>query len=154
MKIIEKEQTIICREYEAADGTIFDSKEKCIEYEKTVECVLMARYKSLVLLKSSDYELFGIGSDDSPVDILKVNDSEDIKVVLEAYSFANRVNTSNERMQEINKSLMKAMDNDDYVFIGRGYDEDCFWFEGTGNEIIEKLEKLDETIKKKQENES
>lgn len=149
MKIIEKEQTIICKEYEATDGTIFDSGEKCIEYEKTVECVLMARYKALVLLRSNEYELFGIGSENNHVDILKVNNSEDIKVVLEAYSFINANNSSTTRIQEINEILVKAMDNDDYVFIGRGYDEDCFWFEGTGNVIIKKLEKLDEIIKKK-----
>lgn len=154
MKTIEKEKTVTYIEYEAADGTIFDSREKCIEYEKTVECVIMTRYESLVLLKSNSYELFGNGDDNDCIDVIKVKNHEDIKVVLEAYSFANRGNTSSKRMQDINKSLMKAMDDDDYVFIGRGYEGDCFWFECTRNMVIENLEKLDEIIKKNQENES
>ena len=151
MKTIEKERTVTYIEYEAADGTIFDSKEKCIEYEKTVECVIMARYESLVLLKSNSYALFCNGDDNDYIDVIKVKNSEDVKIVLEAYSFANRGNTSSERLQDINKSLMKAMDDDDYVFIGRGYDGDCFWFEGTTNMVIENLERLDKIIKKKQE---
>ena len=49
MKQVEIENITKVTKYEAIDGTLFSSKEECVKYEETAKCVLLGKYKRLVV---------------------------------------------------------------------------------------------------------
>lgn len=111
--------------YEATDGTLFDDADECRKYENSARAVLLTRYKTLVINKFCEEDLFGVGSCDYGIDIVKITDSEDIDLVLQLLILYNpHIGKDQERLASYRKQLNTAMEDDDVVFIGRGYDDD------------------------------
>lgn len=114
--------------YEAIDGTLFEDANECRKYENSARAVLLSRYKTLVINKFCEDGLFGVGSCDYDIDIVKVTDSEDIDLVLQLLILYNpHIEKDQERLTSYRKQLNTAMEDDDVVFIGRGYDDDSFY---------------------------
>ena len=151
MKEIKKEETRTYYEYEAMDGTVFSDKEECHKYEKTAECAIMTKYKSLVLNSGhTEYYFFGVGNEDDYVDLVKVKNSDDIDTVMQAWLVINKFYQEDEYKDRRNSTyemLKKAMEDDDIIFINHGYENDGFWLIGTQHGMIERMTSLNNLIK-------
>ena len=155
MKTIEKTKTIESKYnvYVANDGTEFTIEEECKKYEESAYGVLNLKYKELVVGNTNEESLFGVGCCEDCVDIVKVKTQQDADVVMQMYLIVNPSvkrgidNNDTYPMKWVNRAkelLKNAIEEDDYLFIGRGYDdEECFWFIGTRASI---LAKINETI--------
>lgn len=142
MKEVVKE--VIKREiiWEASDGTQFNSKEECQKYENTANCVIRTRYSPLVVKSLREEELLINGCYDTIIEVIKLDDSSDINTVLamcRLYGY-----------DEDEAVCKKALKNDSYILINRGYDNDSFWIMGTIDDVLQKISnKLSSIVKVK-----
>ena len=141
MKEIQKETKQYVTVYEAVDGTEFTSKEECKKYEESAQCVLMTKYSKLVIKSDTEWELFGVGSDESIVDVVRLNNEHDVNMILQLIALENPNISSKqpEWLIEKDKRLTTALKEDSLVFIGRGYEQDCFYLCTTEFEMVSKL---------------
>lgn len=139
MKIVKEEKTYTIDVYEAIDGTRFPDKAECEIYERSAKCLLLSKYNKLVIKKDFEFNIFGCGSEDGYVDIVKILCREDIDVIMQTLGVINPHmlrEDNKERYDKYQDILIKAWDEDDLVFILRGYDNDSFWIEGTLSDRI------------------
>lgn len=141
-------ETYVTREvkelfYEASDGTTFKDKSECKKYEESAKCVLLTKYKPLVVKESNPEELFHTGSEEEELDVIKIAKEEDIDIVMQLYFYYNPSEYSKERAPKIKDLLARALTENDLVIIYRGYYDDMnsFWIQGTLNSIFEKIKK-------------
>lgn len=154
MKKIQKE--IVRKEYVsvfvANDGTEFSDEAECKKYDESAKGVLLAKYQQVVLKESDAYSLFGFGSDEEVIEVVKLNSKEDVDLIVQCYLLENDYikerDDYNERMEKMITRLNKSVTENDIIFIGRGYDKDGFYFEGTRNEHIDVLRRLGEPEEK------
>ena len=154
MKKIQKE--IVRKEYVsvfvANDGTEFSDEAECKKYDESAKGVLLAKYQQVVLKESDAYSLFGFGSDEEVIEVVKLNSKEDVDLIVQCYLLENDYikerEDYNERMEKMITRLKKSVTENDIIFIGRGYDKDGFYFEGTRNEHIDVLRRLGEPVEK------
>lgn len=157
MKEIKKEIQRIeyITKYEAADGTLFDDADECRKYENSARAVLLTRYKTLVSNRFCEEDLFGVGSCDYDVEIVKVTSPEDIDLILQLIVLYNpHIGKDQESLASYRKQLNTAMEDDDIVFIGRSYDDDCFYImDSLTNFLLKIVKKCDPGSKIKIEDE-
>lgn len=134
MKEVYVEEVKKVFKYEAIDGTLFNSKEECIKYENSAKTAVKALYKKLIIKSIAETELFSVGSDDNTLELVKVKTQEDIKILLQMCYIYNITHESS--LDRITKLATKAMETNDIIIIGRGYDDDCFWIIDTKQDII------------------
>lgn len=126
--------------YEANDGTQFDSKEECLKYEQSAVGVLMVEFKELQVNFITEYELFDTGSEEYFYSIVKLEDKDDIELVMRLYYLLGT--KTEEHVARAKAMCLKALDEDDYLIIGRGceYDNfDGFWMYGTLKERLNRI---------------
>lgn len=134
-EIIKKEYI---NSYVAIDGSRFNSEAECKKYEKSAKIVAYSKYLPLVIFRKSEYEIYGAGSEEYEIDIIKIEQFEDIDTILQLYSLYHPYRDGRDVLQERDR-LNKWFDDREIVFIGRGcgYDNyDGFEFIGTMNDII------------------
>ena len=154
MKEIKKERTTTQTyyEYEAIDGTIFDNKDTCAEYEKTLKCINQAKYNDLVIKKDcTEYGLFGVGNEDDYVELIKVKSQDDIDIVMKTWMSYHTFYQEDKYKDKVNDTynmLKKAMEVDDIIFVNHGYEGNDFWFEGTQHGMMDRMNALNELINK------
>lgn len=139
MKIVKIDKIHTIEEYEAIDGTRFPDKAECEIYEKSARCLLLSKYNKLVIKKETEYNIFACGSEDGYVDIVKILCREDIDVIMQTLGIINPhmlQDGNKERYNKYQDILIKAWNENDLVFIFRGYDDDGFWIEGTLSDKI------------------
>ena len=166
MKKIQKEivRKSYADVYVADDGREFDSQSECESYERTAKCALMARYNLLVLKESDSFELFGFGSDEDIVDVVKMKSEEDMNLILQIIILENPWNYDSEKadtpdeeqkrkanLNKVTVRMNRALQEGDLIFIGKGFDADGFWFSGTRNEHIDVLRNLDKLTEKSED---
>lgn len=134
MKEVYVEEVKKVFKYEANDGILFNSKEECIKYENSARTAVKVLYKKLVIKSIAETELFSVGSDDNTLELVKVKTQEDIKILLQMYYIYSSSNEAS--LDRITKLATKAMETNDILIIGRGYDDDCFWIIDTKQDII------------------
>lgn len=144
MKTIQREKTIVNTYdvYVANDGTEFNDKAECEKYEKSAIGVVNARYKALVVDTHSEYSAFQIGCDDNLVQIVKVRSEKDIDTVVQMFMLIERCDIKSDRVGEAEKIVRRAFEENDILFVNRGYDDDCFWLMGTCNSLKEGIDSL------------
>lgn len=80
-------------EYEAVDGTKFDTRENCEKYEKGAEAVILARLKDIEINRvESEDSIFPNGSDEAEVRIVIPRSSKDIdnlNILASMYGYKN-----------------------------------------------------------------
>jgi N12 class adenine-specific DNA methylase len=124
MKEIVTEKVSKYTVYQAIDGTKFDSKDECVAYEKTVECVLLTRYNQLIDKSDSEINMFGLGSDEYRVDRLHpLKSDKDVETIVQLYSYYNP-NRSEKEYDDTFFKLNKCLQEQDILFVGRGYNYD------------------------------
>lgn len=145
MKEINVEKTVSHIEYMALDGTQFKDKKECEKYEESAKCVLNLKYKKYVVHQGTEESIFGHGSEDYLVDVVKISDINAVTIVMQLFALCNpQLNNPDniDRIAKIHKKLDKAFDDEDCVFIGRGYCEDEFWVMESALEAIQNIKDI------------
>ena len=87
-----REKQIVERKtiYVANDGSEFNDKEKCEEYEKSWECTIRASFQKVPHTKISEWGLFDgwAGSEEYDVYLLKPRNLDDIRVMNEFFKLS------------------------------------------------------------------
>lgn len=154
MKKIQKTRESYYDVFVAYDGTEFTNSDECKKYEESARGVLMAKIKPLVIQSIDEEDLFGCGCTDNVVWVMKPNKQDDVDTIMQAYLLYNEYMTRDEnkdRLERVKKLLQRTIDEDDIIFVGRGYDSDGFWFYGTPNSIKDDLSKRG-VVEKKDDN--
>jgi hypothetical protein len=120
--------------YKALDGTVFDDSEECKKYEASAKGMLLAKYRELEIKMISEYNLFGVGSEEYYVSIVKLRDESDVDLMTQLYCLFNpRYENDESRIKEARDVFRKAVETEDFLIINRGcdYDQhDSFWIFG------------------------
>lgn len=140
MKEVYTEEIIKKLKYEAIDGTQFTTIEECNKYERSARCAVKALYNKLVIKSLAETELFSVGSDDNTLELVKVKTQEDIKILLQMYTLY--VSSDEQSLNRIAKLATEAIETNDIIIIGRGYDDDYFWVIDTKQNIINQLNNI------------
>lgn len=124
--------------YEAIDGTIFDNIEECKKYDSSAKAVLLARYKEIEIKLISEYDLYGAGSEEYCVSIVKLTEPEHVDLITQLYALFRPYDPV-ERLEEIRKVCNEVLDSEERLIIVRGCEYDNFgqfYIEGTLTGIL------------------
>lgn len=138
MKEVSIEQKTYIKKWEATDGTQFDSKEECEKYERSAKCVVFAKYRKFVIRESSEYDLFGVGNEDSGIDVVNVSSQEAVDIIFQVYCFNNLVSSESD-FDNIRNEILDAFNRKAILLIGRGYSCEDFWIMGTLEDKLAKI---------------
>ncbi len=147
MKEIVKEIKSTKRVYVATDDTEFVSKEECQKYEESARCAMLAKYNQRILKKSDEFSISGFGCEDNNIDIVRIETESDVDMILQLLFLISphlKQDSHKEYVGKITRSLNRALEEKDCVFIYRGYEYDSFRFSSTRNEHIDVLKKIGE----------
>lgn len=126
----------------ARDGEEFEDNEQCENYEKAQKTLAEIKYSKLVKCNISEYGLFLAGSEEDYYDIVRINSSQDLEVLLNAYSWMGYPK-SEEELAKIKENLKTG----EVYLIYRGYDGDAFSNPQTKENIIAPIiSAIDEAI--------
>lgn len=142
MITLNLEETIRVTKYQTIDGTIFNTQSECVKYEESAKCVLLAKYKDLVIKSDTEWSLFHIGSEENIIDIVKLESYEDVDTVLQLIALNHPSmydNKNSEWLSKIKNRLEEAVCENSLICIGRGYDEENFYLSCTFLELENKL---------------
>lgn len=131
--------------YQAIDGTKFTSKDECIKYDNTARAVIMSEYNELIISRTNEYELLGMGNSDTSIDVVSVKTYEDAQVVKKALIYNNDWLTeevSKDRLTRVYNLIREAEIKQIPLIVDRGYENDNFWITTTVAGVIDKLEKF------------
>ena len=90
MKEIKREVTSVEVVYQAADGTEFKSKEECKAYDESARCMLYAKYNQKVINTNTEFGLFGFGSDENTIEVVKLETQADADLITQLFLFENK----------------------------------------------------------------
>lgn len=135
MKKLEINKTVKEIFYEAIDGTKFTSESECKKYEESAKCLLLFKYKSLVIQKDlRETDFYDVGCEDDYIDIVKITKDSDSDVIMQLFCLFNPHSASDEsRLNKLKQDCEYAIAYNDYLIIYRGYDVERgnFWVRGT-----------------------
>lgn len=131
--------------YQAIDGTKFTSKDECIKYDNTAKAVIMSEYNELIISRTNEYELLGMGNSDTIIDVVSVKTYEDKQVIKKALIYNNQWLTegsNKDRLINLYNLINEAEIKQTPLIVDRGYENDNFWITNTITGVIDKLEKF------------
>ena len=134
MKEIKKERVVFDYEYEAYDGSIFKTKEECIKYEETAQCVIIKKFNDLIEYSSNECSLFNCGSDDYIIDFVKPKTQDDADTIMQILELCN---ANDDRARKL---IKEAQENNDYLLIGHdAYDANNIYIWNTRSSILNSI---------------
>ena len=134
MKEIKKEWVVFDYKYEAYDGSIFKTKEECIKYEETAQCVIIKKFNDLIEYSSNECSLFNCGSDDYIIDFVKPKTQDDADTIMQMLELCN---ANDDRARKL---IKEAQENDDYLLIGHDtYDVNNIYVWNTRSSILNSI---------------
>lgn len=134
MKEIKKERVVFDYEYEAYDGSIFKTKEECIKYEETAQCVIIKKFNDLIEYSSNECSLFNCGSDDYIIDFVKPKTQDDADTIMQMLELYN---ANDDRARKL---IKEAQENNDYLLIGHDtYDVNNIYVWNTRSSILNSI---------------
>ena len=143
MKEVAIEKTIKESRYEAMDGTQFINREECKKYEESARCMLLTKYKPLVINTLSEYDINNCGSEEYMLDIVKITRKEDIDIIMQLYALYNSHYSYRQYDAKYRDMCTKALVENDYIFIAReSCDDDIFCIQYSRNELIANLNSI------------
>lgn len=133
--------------YVANDGTEFSDKAECEKYEQSAKAVVNNNYLRLVVGTNTEEAFFGMGCCDNRVEFVKVASKEDADVVMQMNFLINphmgqHRESYDATLERMHNLLERAISEDDLLMVGRGYDDDSFWFIGTHNSLKEEIDNI------------
>lgn len=145
METVKIEKTIEQIKYKAIDGTLFTNQEECKKYEDTCRCILNAKYKKYVKDSKTEYDIFHHGSEDYVYDIVEISDDKIKDIILQLCILHNP--NSIPYFEKFTK-ILESFSYNDYLLIGRDYDNTSFWPESCSlKEHVSQLNNLIDNIK-------
>ena len=151
MKKIQKETKSFYDVFVAMDGTEFCNQDECRKYEQSAKGVVMAKIKNILVRETTEEDILGYGSCDSTIWIVKPTTQSDVDAIMQAYLLINPYMADDDHksyLQRASYLLQRALDENDILFIGRGYEMDGFWFLGTRNSMKDALDEFLSSEKK------
>ena len=143
MKEVTIEKTVKESRYEAMDGTQFINREECKKYEESAKCVLLTKYKPLVVNTMSEYDVHQCGSEEYILDIVKITKEEDIDIIMQLYALYNPHSTYRQYDSKYRDMCAKAFVGNDYIFIAKeSCGDDIFHIQYSKNELINNLNSI------------
>lgn len=134
MKEIKKERVVFDYEYEAYDGSIFKTKEECVKYEETAQCVIIKKFNDLIEYSSNECSLFNCGSDDYIIDFVKPKTQDDADTIMQMLELYN---ANDDRARKL---IKEAQENNDYLLIGHDtYDVNNIYVWNTRSSILNSI---------------
>lgn len=134
MKEIKKERVVFDYEYEAYDGSIFKTKEECIKYEETAQCVIIKKFNDLIEYSSNECSLFNCGSDDYIIDFVKPKTQDEADTIMQMLELYN---ANDDRARKL---IKEAQENNDYLLIGHDtYDVNNIYIWNTRSSILNSI---------------
>ena len=134
MKEITKERIVFDYEFEACDGSVFKTKEECIKYEETAQCVIRKKFNDLVEYSSDECSLFNCGSDDYIIDFVKPNTQDAANAIMQILELYG---ANDDRARKL---IKEAQENSDYLLIGHNsYDKDYYYIWDTRTNILNNI---------------
>lgn len=134
MKEIKKERVVFDYEYEAYDGSIFKTKEECIKYEETAQCVIIKKFNDLIEYSSNECSLFNCGSDDYIIDFVKPKTQDEADTIMQMLELYN---ANDDRARKL---IKEAQENNDYLLIGHDtYDVNNIYVWNTRSSILNSI---------------
>jgi len=128
--------------YVANDGTEFNNADECKKYDGSAEGVLNARLREIILKDAIEEDIFNYGNDHA-VQVVKPTTENDKQIILQMYLLINPRLREDDRFNQLERAqnlIDRAISEDDVLIVGRGYDNDSFWFYGTRNSMKEELD--------------
>ena len=124
MKEVKTERTVYDVSYEASDGRMFDDKEACLKYEKSLACALKSNLRDMSIRETSTEEdLFYTGSCENEVFIVMPKTEEDILHIKQvAIGFGNSEERVSKQIDnsDINSIILVTIGyNDEWAFVAR-----------------------------------
>ena len=145
MKEVTKERVQKYTVYQAVDGTEFNTREECQEYDNSAKGVLRGRLKDLIVNdKYNGWDLMG-GNEDHNIIAVKVPTEADIDIVLQNYYLDNPWILQDGREEFRNELILavnQAYREQDVILFGINCDADLYCID-TRKNIIDRLNKLD-----------
>lgn len=144
--MIEKKKEIKTFEtvYVSTDGTEFLDKDECIKYENSAKGVLLGKYSPIVIKSDIEDNLFGLGSGDYEIDIVKIPTKEALDVIEQLVYLYNSYLLNNDytgdSKDRVSEVCLRAFEKNDYLYIGRGYPGDeQFWPLYTKQDFLDRI---------------
>ena len=145
MKEVTKERVQKYTVYQAVDGTEFNTREECQEYDNSAKGVLRGKLKDLIVNdKYNGWDLMG-GNEDNAIIAVKVPTEADIDIVLQNYYLDNPWILQDGREEFRNELILtvnQAYREQDVILFGINCDADLYCID-TRKNIIDRLNKLD-----------
>lgn len=143
MKKITVEKTTKVTMYQAIDGTQFTTEDECRKYEESAKCVLLTKYRPLVLNSVVENELFkGSGSEEYEYDVVKINNEQDVETIIHLYMLYHRSDCYRSKDDAIREKVTTAYKTRDILLIGRNAcGDDLFNIDYTRDELINNINK-------------
>jgi hypothetical protein len=147
MKEVTKERTKVEKYtvYQAIDGTEFNTREECQEYDNSAKGVLRGKLKDLIVNDEyNGWALMG-GNEDHNIIAVKVPTETDIDIVLQNYYLDNPWILEDGREEFRNELILtvnQAYREQDVILFGINCDADLYCID-TRKNIIDRLNKLD-----------
>ncbi|MCR5270576.1 MAG: hypothetical protein K6D91_06115 [Prevotella sp.] len=113
----------------ANDGREFDSRAECYKYEKSARGVLNALAMGCLVKKAFERDIFGFGSEDCIIEVYKPTTDDDKKNLLQLYQVYNSHDDA--PSQKFIDLVEQAVEDKDYLLVGRDYDGQSFFVYGT-----------------------
>ena len=157
MKVISKERTHVEKYnvYVANDGTEFTNEDECRKYDDSAKGVLNAMLRKIMVRQTTEENLLDYGSSDCTVEIYRPTSEYDKKTIMQMYIIDHSLLDDDKKLahyiDEAEELVDRAIKEEDFLFVDRGYEYDNFWLIGTVNSMREKLEKC---CKKEEEKEN
>ena len=140
MKEIDVEKVLTVRKYEATDGTLFDNKDECQIYENTAKCLMLSKYIDLIIKTDTEYNIYGAGSEDYNIDVIKLKSSNDVDLIIRLWILHNQyIGEDYNKINDMHSKLTTAFRRQQFFFIGRGYKNDTYWPLNSLNNVVERI---------------
>lgn len=138
MKRERREKVTYTDVFVAFDGEEFSSEAECKKYEESAYAVLKKAYEPLIIGSTTEYGLYGIGSEDCDIDIIKVNNVDELLIVNKYIQFINHDTST--------RDLFSVKDIGKETIIEWSYDRDYVYRMPSISEYIENISCALETI--------
>jgi hypothetical protein len=146
MKEIKNVKEQVFFTYEAIDGTVFNSKEECKNYESTCKCVLMAKYNQIPKVSCPEYDITNyLGSEEYMFDIIKLRNDNDIDIIIQLFKLKYGNSYQDEIFNSVYTTLQKHKKLGSHILIERGIEYEGFYLSSsirTLEEIISNINSM------------
>ena len=130
--------------YVASDGQEFRNEEECRKYEESAECTINTMLRKIMVKEAIEEDMLGFGSCDCTYEVYLPKTEDDKKHLMQMFFMKNgHIKTTNDTnrgyITRADSLIDRAIKENDYLVISRGYDYDGFWVVGTLHSMQEQL---------------